>query len=199
MRTVACNSRNEFVSDRAMSIIEDRFQSISAVTVSFGNAFAQSSQFDDVFQEGMALVERAAGYLDGEGRNEARKLVPPISTAYATESMRLTTRLLEVASWLLIQRALKNHEITPEEADVRRRKVKLRPSGRPSHIKHFDHLPTTLQTMVIESFAISDRLLRIDRAMRTGEDAISSVTTNPVGAQLSTIRAAFTVIEGGRN
>ena len=182
-----------------MNSFDDRFpdDSNTAVTVSFGDAFAQSPQFDGVFQEGMALVERAASYLDGEGRRESRHLVAPVSTAYATESMRMTTRLLEMASWLLIQRALKNGEITTEEAERRRLKVKLRPSGRPAHIKHFEQLPETLQGMIVESFAISDRILRIDRAMRN-EEASPQVTTNPVGAQISTIRAAFTVIEGGR-
>ncbi len=182
-----------------MNTFDDRFPdaSCAAVTVSFGDAFAQSPQFDGVFQEGMALVERAASYLDGDGRSESRRLIAPVSTAYATESMRMTTRLLELASWLLIQRALKNGEITTEEAERRRRKVKLRPSGRPSHIKHFEQLPETLQGMIAESFAISDRIMRIDRAMHN-EAASPQVTTNPVGAQISTIRAAFTVIEGGR-
>lgn len=182
-----------------MNTINDRFPNEPAATVSFGIAFAQSSQFDGVFHEGMTLVERAAAYLDGQGRADARRLEAPVSTTYATESMRLTTRLLEVASWLLVQRALKTGEISEQEAEQRRRKVKLRPSGRPSHIKYFDQLPETLQAMIIESFAISDRIIRIDRAMRGGGEGLPAVTTNPVGAQLSTIRAAFTVIDGGRN
>src|SRR5919108_3720902 len=70
-------------------------------TVSFGERFAASELFDRVFQEGMALVERTAAYLDGEGRKEAKLLRPPVSVIYATESMRLTTRLLELASWLV--------------------------------------------------------------------------------------------------
>src|SRR4030042_608879 len=73
------------------------------VTVSFGAKFAQSDQFRPVFREGMALVEAAATYLDGDGRKEARKLRPPHSLAYATESMRLTTRLMQLASWLLLR------------------------------------------------------------------------------------------------
>ena len=183
-----------------MSIIEDRPPTSPADPVSFGLAFAQSPQFDAVFSEGMALVERAAAYLDGAGRVELRKLAPPVATTYATESMRLTTRLLDVASWLLVQRASKDGEITGPEAETRRRKIKLRPSGRPSHIKHFDQLPKTLQAMIVESFAISDRIIRIDQAMRCGNTiATPAVSTNPVGAQISTLRAAFTVIQGGRS
>ena len=45
----------------------------NGVTVSFGAKFARSEQFKAVFREGMALVEAAATYLDGDGRKEARK------------------------------------------------------------------------------------------------------------------------------
>lgn len=182
-----------------MNTFEKRTE-FAAAPVSFGAAFAQSPQFEGVFHEGMSLVERVAEYLDGEGRRSSRKLAAPISTAYATESMRLTTRLLEVASWLLVQRALKNGEISAAEAENRRRKVKLRPSGRPSHIKHFEQLPDELQAMIEQSFAISDRILRIDQAMRAPDGGpATGVVTNPVGAQISTIRTAFTVIDGGRS
>ena len=44
------------------------------VTVSFGERFQASAQFDRVFKEGMSLVERTAAYLDGEGRNAAKLL-----------------------------------------------------------------------------------------------------------------------------
>ena len=88
------------------------------VTVSFGAKFAQSDQFRTVFREGMALVEAAATYLDGDGRREARKLQPPHSLAYATESMRLTTRLMQLASWLLIRRAVSEGELTLEQVPV---------------------------------------------------------------------------------
>ena len=92
-------------------------------TISFGERFAASDQFDAIFKEGMALVERTAAYLDGAGRKEARQLRGPASVLYATESMRLTTRLLELASWLMIRRAHKQGEITADEARVKRGRV----------------------------------------------------------------------------
>jgi regulator of CtrA degradation len=183
-----------------MTSIEERMAEWgkAAETVSFGRRFAQSSQFDAIFDEGMQLVERAASYLDGEGRVAARKLAQPVSTTYATESMRLTTRLLEVASWLLVQRALKLGEISLEEAETRRRRIKLRPSGRPAHIKHFDVLPEALRDLIVASFQMTDRIIQLDRGMG-GEGSLPAVTRNPVGAQLSTLRSAFKVIDGGRS
>ena len=63
--------------------------------VDFLTRFTQSDQFANVFDEGMGLVEETANYLDGPGRDDARKLDRHGSIAYASESMRLTTRLMQ--------------------------------------------------------------------------------------------------------
>ena len=82
--------------------------------VSFSQKLLSSEAFRALFREGMGLVEETASYLDGEGREESRKLVRTSALAYATESMRLTTRLMQIASWLLIQRAANEGEMNPE-------------------------------------------------------------------------------------
>ena len=64
-----------------------------------------SPAFGLLFREGMDLVEETAAYLDGAGRTEAKALERAASLTYATESMRLTTRLMQLASWLLLHRA----------------------------------------------------------------------------------------------
>ena len=68
--------------------------------------FTDSVMFDRTFDEGMALVEETARYLDGKGREEARVLPRKAAMLYAGESMRVTTRLMQAASWLLVQRAV---------------------------------------------------------------------------------------------
>ena len=131
----------------------------TGVTISFGDHFAASDQFDAIFKEGMGLVERAAAYLDGPGRKEARSLRGPTSMLYATESMRLTTRLLELASWLMIRRAQKEGEISAEEARAKRERVRLNAPGRPSHVRGFVELPEGLRRLVESSFALNDRIV----------------------------------------
>ena len=58
---------------------------------------------------------RAASATDGPGRQESKKLSRNGALAYATESMRLTTRLMQLASWLLLHRAVKEGEETRPE------------------------------------------------------------------------------------
>src|ERR1700761_9188970 len=78
--------------------------------------FARSELFERTFQEGMELVEETAGYLDGAGRQASKSLSRNAALAYASESMRLTTRLMQVASWLLVQRAVREGDMPPSAA-----------------------------------------------------------------------------------
>ncbi|MBN9282322.1 MAG: DUF1465 family protein [Hyphomicrobium denitrificans] len=170
----------------------DGAQQSGAITVSFGERFQSSEQFDHIFREGMALVERTASYLDGPGRKEAKNLSGSAGVLYATESMRLTTRLLDLASWLLIRRALREGEITDEEAQKKRRRVKLQAFGRPSHVKGFPDLPNGLRGLIEESFALHDRISQLDRAMSKPDDSESLTgAANPVAQQVGLLERAF--------
>ena len=117
----------------------------------------------------------------------------PVAVLYATESMRLTTRLLDLASWLLIRRALKEGEITREEAQKKRERVKLQAPGRPSHVKGFAELPQGLRDLIEESFALHDRIVQLDRAMSVKVDDVGAAPSrshNPVGAQVDRLRTS---------
>ena len=78
----------------------------------------------------MALVEETAAYLDGPGRQESKKLERSAALAYATESMRLTTRLMQLASWLLLHRAVKEGEMSLAQANKEKPRSSSRPASR---------------------------------------------------------------------
>lgn len=161
------------------------------ITVSFAERFASSDQFDQIFREGMRLVENTAAYLDGDGRRQAKALSPAQGMLYATESMRLTTRLLEIASWLLVRRSLKSGEITPEEARVKRRRIKLASVGRPGHVKGYEDLPADIRRLIDASYALNDRILQLDRALEGPALTVVATNDNPVQRQIDRLAAAF--------
>lgn len=162
------------------------------MTVSFIEHFARSDQFDQIFRAGMALVEEVAAYLDGPGRQEAKRLGPAVSVVYATESMRLTTRLLEIASWLLVRRSLKAGEISAEEARVKRRRIRLATVGRPAHVQSYAELPQRLRDLIEASFALNDRIVQIDQALERPAAVLKDApAANPVGTQMLALAAAF--------
>lgn len=161
------------------------------LTISFAERFAGSQQFDQVFREGMSLVEATANYLEGPGRRDAKALSPAAAVVYASESMRLTTRLLELASWLIIRRALKAREIGPEEARTKRRRLRLAAIGRPAHVKDYHELPPRLRALIEMSFAMHDRIVLIDRALEHPEPVATGPAVNPVAEQFQRLNVAF--------
>ena len=155
--------------------------------VDFMARFTASSQFTRVFREGMELVEETADYLDGPGRAAARKLRRPAALAYATESMRLTTRLMQMASWLLLQRALSNGEITPQAAAEEQRRIDLSAMETGA-----DDLPDGLPDELGALIARADRLqARIVRLAAMIEADAPRPAANPLAAHLERLGKAF--------
>lgn len=97
----------------------------SAKTVKLAERRVFSQSFKPLYNEGMGLVEEAAEYLDGPGRAAAKGLSKTSAGLYAAESMRLTTRLMQLASWLLLQRAANAGEMTREQVAAEKAKVRL--------------------------------------------------------------------------
>src|SRR5919205_2965007 len=118
--------------------------------VMFSEKLAASQAFAGLFKEGMALVEETASYLDGPGRQESKKLDRSAALAYATESMRLTTRLMQLASWLLLHRAVKEGEMSLAQANREKVKVKLTAAD-PAAKEILERLPQRLQDLIERS------------------------------------------------
>src|SRR4051794_14040555 len=158
--------------------------------VDFGRSFVASEAFKALFREGMALVEDTAAYLDGPGRDESRKLPRAAGVAYANESMRLTTRLMQVASWLLVQRALAEGEITPSQALAEKNRVRLGTQDKPTAPADFEALPTMLQDLVALSMRLHVRILHLDRLI--AEDrSVPPRVESPVARQHGLLQMAF--------
>ncbi len=168
----------------------------NSVTVSFAEHFTRSEQFDQIFRSGMELVEATASYLDGAGRAEVKALSPAMAVVYASESMRLTTRLLELASWLLIRRAIKTGEMSVEEARIKRRRLRLATIGRPAHVTSYGELPQKLRDLIEASFTMNDRIVQLDHALERPAIVMTRARdADPVGSQIAKIAAAFSTGE----
>lgn len=148
--------------------------------------FARSALLERTFQDGMELVEETAAYLDGDGRRESRLLSRSAALAYAADSMKLTTRLMQVASWLLVQRAVREGDMTPEAAaDSRYRLSERVLEAEPSHAE----LPIALVEYAVRAEKLFDRVLYLDRRMYL--DAPEEPEVNPVLSQMGMLEAAF--------
>ena len=124
--------------------------------------FAGSEMFDRLFREGMSLVEEAATYLDGPGRTDSRKLNRELALVYAAESMEVTTRLMQAASWLVVQRAVREKDMGVEEAGDE--KYRIAKPGEP-HPCDRAVMPAPLMSLVDRSRALYERVWRFDATL----------------------------------
>lgn len=67
---------------------------------------------DPIYAEALKLADAARGYFDGAGVAERTALTDAARTATALESLRITTRLIAIVSWGLLQQAVRNGEVT---------------------------------------------------------------------------------------
>src|SRR5271169_1567534 len=159
--------------------------------IPFIHRLAVSGAFKNLFHEGMTLVEEAASYLDGPGRAESRALSRPAALAYSTESMRLTTRLMQVASWLLLQRAVNEGELTSSQAQAERRRVKLSRQEFGCVPEVFEQLPLTLRSLSQRSLRIQERVIHLDQGLVVALSPEPVMTRSEVASQVERLRAAF--------
>ena len=158
--------------------------------IHFGRTFVQSEAFRALFAEGMELVEETAAYLDGPGREDSRLLTRQGTLVYASESMRLTTRLMQIASWLLVQRAVSEGEITPDQAQAEKNRVRLGSQTSSSSQADFDLLPGELRDLIGLSARLHARILHLD--LLISQAAPQPLTPdNPVAVQQWLIERAF--------
>ena len=157
--------------------------------VQLSERLTNSAAFSNLFREGMDLVEETAAYLDGAGRVEAKALDRAVSLTYATESMRLTTRLMQLASWLLLHRAVKEGEMTLPQANREKTKVKLSAAD-PGAADTIEKLPQQLQDLIARSMVLQAKVRRLDTTIHA--DTTERVAIgNPLVPQLNRLKAAF--------
>jgi len=149
--------------------------------------FARSELFQRTFQEGMDLVEETAGYLDGAGRQASKLLSRNAALAYAAESMRLTTRLMQVASWLLVQRAVREGDMPPHAACEERYRLAGEEVCRTAG--DAEGLPAALNVLLDRSERLYERVRHLDRRMYVENEADEA--PHPVLSQHDRLKNAF--------
>jgi regulator of CtrA degradation len=164
--------------------------SSSREPVDFLARFTASEQFEKVFREGMGLVEETANYLDGPGRRDARLLDRNGAIAYATESMRLTTRLMQLASWLLLQRAISAGELGPDDARKEKHRISLTDIGAGHPLTGSEQLPESLTQLVERSLHLHRRILKLD-AMLVAKAKAGAQSESPLTEQLDRLARAY--------
>lgn len=160
--------------------------------VRLAHHFAHSVKFREMFAQGMNLVEETANFLDSEGKEAARNLSRTGTAIYGAESMKLTTRLMQLASWLLLQRAVAEGEMTSEQVVQEKRNIRLNQQQSNSNDAGWDELPGRFLELVRQSMSLQRRIQRLDAEIySTSHGAERGRQNNPVASQQALLETAF--------
>jgi regulator of CtrA degradation len=103
--------------------------------------------------------------------------------------MRLTTRLMQIASWLLLHRAVNEGEMTLSQASKEKKKVRL-VSGEPVDEKTLKILPAKLADLIARSRVLQDKVRRLDATIHAPVPE-HAPGPNPLDRHLGLLKAAF--------
>nr|WP_246588283.1 DUF1465 family protein [Bartonella raoultii] len=153
---------------------------------------AFENAFNRLYEETMALIEETAAYIDTEGKLAVRSLSAEISALYAKEAMYLSTRLMQIASQLLLLRAEREGEMSLEQIQKEIAKVSLHTPTLKMENGHWQELPEVFRTFVARSLRLEARM----QYMRYGREEAScsflhEEEKNPVGRQIEMLKTAF--------
>jgi regulator of CtrA degradation len=150
-------------------------------------SFTEGKVFEKVFVDGMALVEETAAYLDGPGRKLTDTLPREASLTYAAWSMELTTRLMQAASWLVMQKAVRDGDIAREDATKPKYRISRDEPALDASAQRGRGLPDVFLDLVERSENLFERICRLDSAIY-GNGPIE--VESPVSLQLKELRKA---------
>ena len=104
--------------------------------------------------------------------------------------MRLTTRLMQLASWLLLHRAVKEGEMSLAQANKEKNKVKLS-AGDFGDEQNLRLVPERLRVLIERSKGLQLAIRRLDATIHASANPARQRPANPVERQLGLLKAAF--------
>ena len=146
-----------------------------------------SPAFAALFAEGIALIDATADYLDGSGRADSAALERRAQASYAEASRKLSTRLMNLTSWLLLQKAVSEGDMKAEDARREADKIDLGTDGADAGADA--RLPAPLDALVVRSLELERQVRQLDAALRAR--SADPRPANAVAGQIGRLRSAF--------
>lgn len=152
-------------------------------------AFARSEMFSRIYDDAMQMVRDAADYLELDGQIDRNSMPDDLAPVYACESMRLTTRLMQVSAWLLAMRAVQEGELSSDDVKGSRYRLGAADVCLGGPVRGAGLLPAQLIDLLGTSRRLYERVARLDNLLF--EDAVDQGAANPVDQQLNRLAQAF--------
>jgi regulator of CtrA degradation len=117
---------------------------------------------DGLYHEAMVLAEEARDYFDKAGQWERQQLSPMDRVLFSCESLKVTTRLMHVISWLLVRKAVMAGEMGEHEAQAPDRRLGRATRTDLNDALRMRGLPEQAVVLVQRSQDLYERLARLE-------------------------------------
>lgn len=143
---------------------------------------------DSLYVEAMVMADEARSYFDSPEGGDGNMADPLRRIAFTCESLKVTTRLMHVIAWLLVQRACQRGEI---EADVLRDEKYRLGQAQLSDTALTEAFPFAARSLIEASQELYGRVARLqDRLLRSGDDHDVDAPS-PARALMDRLQTAF--------
>ncbi|MEA3042050.1 MAG: regulator of CtrA degradation [Sphingomonadales bacterium] len=137
---------------------------------------------DSLYVEAMVLADEARAYFDSSGRDERLGLDPVLRIGFACESLKVTTRLMQVVAWLMTRRAVAAGDLPAAAVHGAERRLGDAPDSDEALLPR---LPAAAADLVRASRDLYDRVRRID------EGAAPEPQASPARSLLSRLQRSL--------
>lgn len=143
--------------------------------------------FSNAYSEAMDLIERMSSYIEGCGHMIMQNLEQEILDLYISETMAASTRLMQIAAWLLLMRSAIEGDMDLENVISEKAKLCLNTLSEQYKNDLWDQLPLGLQGLIDESLKLESRLRSLDMSFN------QNIQPNYVHQQQAYLRRAFNI------
>jgi regulator of CtrA degradation len=105
--------------------------------------------------------------------------------------MRLTTRLMQLASWLLLQRAVNEGQMTLAQAASEKHRVRLARQDVACAPELFEELPQRLRALSLKSMRLQARIIHLDQSLAAAQAPEAGGAPSTIASQVERLRMAF--------
>lgn len=146
---------------------------------------------DRLYRESLELAEEARGYFAVHSKTDRQRLSAIDRLMYTCESLRISTRLMHVISWLMVRKAVANRELSEVEGLSPARRLGDPDLCRKTEVKDLRALPPMAASLSLRSQALYDRALRLQQVMLDAAAGGNGRAINPVATMLARLEAAY--------
>src|SRR4051812_36529889 len=123
-----------------------------------------------LYTEAMLLADEARSYFDSAGRDDRDSLDPFARVGFSCESLKVTTRLMQIIAWLLTQRAVESGELSRWQAAAPVRRLGEEPESDDALLPR---LPEQARALIEASRDLFARVQRLDEIGTAAEPVAS--------------------------